>query len=70
MNIQELCFKLYLFPWLVKLADKKGLCGIDYIPQKVTRFPIITLAPGASLGTSCKYLINRDDKIELTIFNF
>lgn len=37
-----------MFPWLIKLAEKKGMCGYLFFQQ--TAFPLITLAPGASFG--------------------
>lgn len=48
MKLQELCFKLYMFPWLAKLADWKGVC--QYY-NRATPFPLITLAPGATFPT-------------------
>ena len=49
MKLQELCFKLYMFPWLAKLADWKGVCQYH---NRATPFPLITLAPGATFPTA------------------
>ncbi|CAO1378673.1 unnamed protein product [Diamesa hyperborea] len=49
MKLQELCFKLYMFPWLARLADWKGVC--QYY-NRATPFPLITLAPGATFPTT------------------
>lgn len=51
MNVHELCWKLYLFPWLAHLAHLKGLC-LRYRSVTSTPFPYITLAPGATFRPS------------------
>uniref|UniRef100_A0A4Y0BPW2 Peptidase S1 domain-containing protein n=1 Tax=Anopheles funestus TaxID=62324 RepID=A0A4Y0BPW2_ANOFN len=43
MSLDEICWKLLMFPWLVKLAHWKGIC-VNHL-RTTTPFPFITLPP-------------------------
>lgn len=51
MLIGDFCLKVYLWPYLSYLANLKGLCS-SYYYKPTLFFPIITLPPGVTLGTT------------------
>uniref|UniRef100_A0A182MER7 CLIP domain-containing serine protease n=1 Tax=Anopheles culicifacies TaxID=139723 RepID=A0A182MER7_9DIPT len=50
MSLDEICWKLLMFPWLVKLAHWKGIC-LNHL-RTTTPFPYITLPPNTTFPGS------------------
>uniref|UniRef100_A0A182XHQ9 CLIP domain-containing serine protease n=1 Tax=Anopheles quadriannulatus TaxID=34691 RepID=A0A182XHQ9_ANOQN len=50
MSLDEICWKLLMFPWLVKLAHWKGIC-FNHM-KTTTPFPFITLPPNYTFPAS------------------
>uniref|UniRef100_A0A182P275 Uncharacterized protein n=1 Tax=Anopheles epiroticus TaxID=199890 RepID=A0A182P275_9DIPT len=50
MSLDEICWKLLMFPWLVKLAHWKGIC-LNHM-KTTTPFPFITLPPNFTFPAS------------------
>lgn len=45
MNLSEICWKLVVWPALMKMASLKGICQ-NYKKYRTTPFPYITVSPG------------------------
>lgn len=51
MNLSDICWKLVVWPALMKMANIKGICQ-NYKRIRTTPFPYITLQPGLTFPTS------------------